>query len=188
MGARWRHFKTIFKHKIVVFKECKACGIWWQGLTHDLSKFGLTEFEESAKYFQGNRSPIEASKEVNGYSAAWLHHKGHNPHHWEYWTDFGENGEVIPIKIPFKYVVEMVCDWIGAGQVYEKEQWTQHSPLAYFQKVRNGRYFHPKTEGLIMKFLTSIDIAGLNEFHMMAKRKGQYKYIAIDYRYPDLHW
>jgi hypothetical protein len=63
MGARLRHFKTICKHKAIVFRECRACGIAWQGLIHDLSKFSITEFSASAKYFQGNRSPIEAEKE-----------------------------------------------------------------------------------------------------------------------------
>lgn len=94
MGVRWKHFKTICKHKAVVFKECRACGITWQGLVHDLSKFSPAEFTASAKYFQGDKSPIEAEKEATGYSAAWNHHKGHNPHHWEYWTDFDEDGEV----------------------------------------------------------------------------------------------
>lgn len=113
MGNRWRHFKTVCKHKAVVFKECKACGITWQGITHDLSKFSHIEFAPSAEYFQGTGSPIEREKAAIGYSVAWLNHKGRNKHHWEWWTDFGKNGEVIANKIPSKYVVEMVCDWIG---------------------------------------------------------------------------
>ena len=32
MGNRWKHFKTICRHKAVVFRECKACGVLWQGL------------------------------------------------------------------------------------------------------------------------------------------------------------
>ena len=130
MGACVKHFKTVCKHKWVVFKECHACGITWQGIIHDMSKFGITEFVPSAKYFQGNRSPINAEKEKNGYSIAWLHHKGINKHHWEWWTDFDdEDGKIIANKIPYKYVVEMVCDWIGAGKVYSKEKWTQEEPL-----------------------------------------------------------
>lgn len=165
MGAKWKHFKTVCKHKAVVFRECKACGIPWQGLLHDLSKFGITEFAPSARYFQGDKSPIEAEKAEVGYSVAWLHHKGHNKHHWEWWTDFGENGEVIANKIPSKYVIEMVCDWIGAGMVYSGEKWTQAEPLNYYKKVRSGRHFHPETEKLIVYLLELIRDKGLDEFH-----------------------
>ena len=80
MSAVWRHFKTVCKHKLVVFRECAACGIFWQGVVHDLSKFSPAEFLSAAKYWQGNRSPIEAEKEVLGYSDSWLHHKGRNKH------------------------------------------------------------------------------------------------------------
>lgn len=165
----WKHFRVICAHKREVFKECKACGITWQGIVHDLSKFGLTEFFTSARHFQGNRSPIEAEKETNGYSLAWQHHKGHNPHHWEYWIDFDAEGEIIANKIPYKYVVEMVCDWIGAGKVYGKDKWTQHEPLEYFYNVRAGRHFHPETERLIVSFLETIDRHGLEIFHRKAR-------------------
>lgn len=178
MGMIWKHFKTICKHKAVVFKECKACGIAWQGLTHDLSKFNHTEFIASARYFQGDRSPIEAEKETVGYSVAWNHHKGHNPHHWEYWTDFGEDGEVIAQKIPYKYVVEMVCDWIGAGKVYAGREWKQSDPIDYYNKFRNSRYFHPKTENLIVSFLETIRDKGLDGFHSMARYD---VYLYVDY-------
>lgn len=186
MGVRWKHFKTVAKHRKIVRQECKACGIWWQGWKHDLSKYSPTEFGESAKHFQGNRSPIEASKEsCNGYSLAWQHHMGHNPHHWEYWIDFGKNGEIIPQKIPYKYVVEMICDWIGAGKVYSKEKWAQEEPLRYYLKVRDGRYFHPDTEALILRFLKCIREEGLDAFHKLAKGETD-RYIRVDYDFPGM--
>ena len=170
MGKYWKHFKTVSKHKWVVFQECKACGIWWQGILHDMSKFGKTEFVSSAKYFQGDRSPIEAEKDELGYSAAWLHHKGHNKHHWEYWVDFGRKGEIVANKIPTKYVVEMVCDWIGAGKVYSKDNWTTQSPIDYYYQVRRGRYFHEDTEVLILCCLIKIRDEGLGAFHRYARQ------------------
>lgn len=170
MGVRWKHFKTVCKHKQVVFRECWACGIGWHGIIHDLSKFTRTEFSPSAKYFQGNRSPIEAEKDDCGYSFAWLHHKGCNPHHWEYWIDFGNHGQIIADRIPKKYVVEMLCDWIGAGKVYAKGKWTQSDPLDYYNKVRAGRYFHPETEQVIVRFLELIRDEGLDEFHKIARQ------------------
>lgn len=89
MNKYLEHLKVVCKHKSIVFKLMKKCGYGWQGLKHDMSKFSPTEFFSSARYFQGTRSPIDKEKEVLGYSNAWLHHKGHNKHHWEYWVDFG---------------------------------------------------------------------------------------------------
>lgn len=181
MRAYFRHLKTIFWHKRIVFSECKACGIFWRGIFHDISKFSPAEFISSARYFQGNRSPIEAEKDDIGYSKAWLHHKGHNPHHWEYWIDFLDDGSISAARIPYSYVVEMVCDWIGAGKAYSKETWTQHEPLVYYRKVRSGRYFHPDTEALLLDFLNCIDIFGLEQFHEMAKGQGKYARIRENY-------
>ncbi len=169
MKKYWLHFKTVCKHKWIVFKECCACGIFWQGLVHDMSKFGFTEFVASARHFQGDRSPIDAEKEAIGYSMAWLHHKGHNKHHWEYWTDFDKDGQVVANRIPFKYIVEMVCDWIGAGKTYSKEKWTQDEPLNYFDKVRPGRHFHPETEKVIVTLLGIIKHCGLDDFHKLCR-------------------
>ena len=177
-----KHFLTVCRHKKVVFKECRACGITWQGIKHDLSKFSFAEFMPSAKYFQGNRSPIEAEKKDIGYSYAWLHHKGANPHHWEFWTDFTEaDGSVIANKIPYKYVVKMICDWIGAGKVYQKEAWTPESPMIHYRKMRKGRHFHPETDTLIIKFLECIRDEGLDEFHKMARCEMGYASVRNDY-------
>lgn len=169
-----KHFKTISKHKLIVCRECIRCGYIWRGLMHDNSKFGLTEFCSSAKYFQGDKSPIEAEKAKMGYSLAWQHHMGHNPHHWEYWIDYGKDGEIIANKIPYPYVVEMVCDYVGAGMVYNKEKWNESEPLNYYLKVRKGRHYHSETENLLLKFLTTIKEDGLDAFYKMARRQKDY--------------
>lgn len=170
-SVAWRHLKTISKHRWIVFCLMCKCGYPLQGVAHDLSKFSATEFLPSAQYFQGNRSPIEAEKDAVGYSAAWLHHKGRNPHHWEYWVDFAENGEPIPARIPYKYVIEMICDYVAAGMTYSKEAWTQEEPLRYFEKVRKGRHFHPETERLIRLYLTEIAKRGIDRTCELAKNK-----------------
>lgn len=172
MNKYWKHFKTIAKHKVIVMYNCFRAGIIWRGLAHDNSKFGPTEFFSSAKYFQGTRSPIDAEKEIKGYSLAWQHHKGHNPHHWEYWIDNVGDYKNTPCKIPYNYVVEMICDWIGAGKVYSADKWNQHEPLAYYLKVRESRIIHPDTEALILQFLETIDKNGLKAFYTVAKAKG----------------
>lgn len=112
----FKYFKRVLKHKYYVGKFCFISGLYWQGITHDLSKFSSEEFISSAKYW-GNKSPIEIEKRKLGYSYAWLHHKGRNKHHYEYWQDNFDNGRT-PIKMPVKYVKEMICDWFGAQIAY----------------------------------------------------------------------
>lgn len=172
MGNRIKHFKVITKHKWVVFKECCHCGIPWRGFMHDWSKYSPAEFSSSAKYFQGGKnSPIDAEKRERGYSLAWQHHQNHNPHHWEYWIDFDREGKPRATKMPYKYVVEMICDWIGAGKVYDTTGWTPQTPLKHYKHHRNGRYFHPATEALCEFFLRTISYLGLKRFYKYAKDK-----------------
>ncbi len=130
----FRHLHVVNRHRFKVFLLCLRCGIVWQGLIHDLSKYSFTEFFEGVKYFQGNRSPIEACKEDIGYSLAWLHHKGRNKHHYEYWYDYSlkENSPVIP----FKYYCEMMCDNIAAGMIYNKGSWTEYKSLEFWNNKR----------------------------------------------------
>ena len=112
-----KHFKTITKHKFYVMKFCFKCGKIKRGLLHDLSKYGITEFCSSAKYFQGTSSPIDAEKKEKGYSLAWQHHKGHNPHHWEYWCIYDQDKERNSLSfIRQAYHVEMMCDWMAMSQ------------------------------------------------------------------------
>ena len=133
-----KHLKVVLLHKWYVGVECFKCGLYWQGIIHDLSKFSPTEFGESARYFQGNSTPIGAAKKDKGYSEAWLHHKGHNKHHWEYWTDF-YNGKIKAIEIPDKYITEMACDMVGAGKAYnQNKKWDREEPLKYFREHENN--------------------------------------------------
>lgn len=163
------HLKTISKHKYLVMVHCFNCGLIRRGLMHDNSKFFPTEFISGVKYFQGTSSPIDAEKKDKGYSIAWQHHKGHNPHHWEYWIDNLGSYENTPVKIPYEYVVEMICDWIGAGQTYEGKEWTHHSTKKYYEKVRKNRIIHPSTERLINYLLNCLDCGGLGLFYWEAR-------------------
>lgn len=175
MNKYWKHFKTVIKHKIIVCKLCFKCGLIKQGIMHDISKLGVTEFCSSARYFQGTRSPIDAEKEDRGYSLAWQHHKGHNPHHWEYWIDNIGTRRNDAIKIPYNYVVEMICDWVGAGIVYSGSKCDfdlpYAEPLEYYNKHLNTRIFHPETKSLIDRFLIHIAKNGVNSFCELAKQR-----------------
>jgi len=146
MLKAWQHFKTITHHKLVVMEGCFRVGLYKQGLTHDLSKYSPTEFLMGAKYYQGVRSPNAAEREEKGYSEAWMHHKGRNRHHWEYWNDMSrETGKYESVPIPRKYLVEMVMDRRAACMIYEGEKYTAASPLNYLLRSRERSLMHPRT-------------------------------------------
>lgn len=135
----WKHFKTITFHKFLVMKGCFAVGLYRQGLLHDLSKYTPSEFLVGAKYYQGNRSPNNAEREEIGYSSAWLHHKGRNRHHYEYWIDYcADEGTdkhgMKPAPMPDRYIVEMFMDRVAASKVYNGKDYTDQDALAYYER------------------------------------------------------
>lgn len=131
------HWRTVCTHRKWVRHYCFLAGLYRQGLTHDLSKYNPIEFLESARYWTGTNSPIENAKREQGYSRAWLHHRGRNPHHWAYWADnFSEGLTVYPM--PKKDFIEMVCDFLGAGHAYSKEEFTYKKELEWWKKAREG--------------------------------------------------
>lgn len=149
------HFRTITKHRHKVISHCRKAGILWQGLRHDLSKYSPAEFIPGAKFYLGNRSPNEGEREVYGYSLAWMHHKGRNRHHFEYWTDYNpKTKQVEPVKMPLNYVVEMFCDRVAASKIYQGKNYTQDAPLKYFLNGKQRRKIHPETSELIERMLT----------------------------------
>ncbi len=156
------HFKTITKHKWIVFKLSIKAGIPIRGLLHDLSKYSFTEFFESVKYYQnGKRSPIPVAREIKGYSEAWLHHKGRNKHHFEYWYD--TDAKEPPI-IPFKYCLEMVCDKLAAGIVYMGNDWTKESELEYWiEKERDRDCINENIKKFLTEVFTQVSKDGIDK-------------------------
>lgn len=135
-----KYFITINKHKYYVLKYCIKMGIIWRGITHDLSKFSFKEMFISAKYFNGKYSPIAAEKIEKGYSIAWLHHKGINRHHLEWWIDI-EQGEIKLIKPEITDVKEMFADWIAATIVYSKG-WDVDKACDYWAFRLDKKFMH----------------------------------------------
>ena len=143
----WQHFVTITRHRWLVRKGCFRVGLYWQGLTHDLSKYSPTEFLVGARYYQGNRSPNGAEREEKGFSQAWMHHKGRNPHHYEYWTDMSPVTRCYEsFPVPRRYLAEMVMDRRAACIVYEGENYHPGSELEYFFRSRERVLMHPQTQ------------------------------------------
>ena len=149
------HLSTIRRHRKEVRKNCFACGLYKQGLLHDLSKYSLAELKPSITYFTGNKSPYFAEKKDRGYSLGWLHHKGKNKHHWEYWYDMID-GKYTPIEMPYKYLVEMVCDRIAACKVYEGDAYTQRSAIDYLHKSHDSVYMHPNNLKQLEEILNEV--------------------------------
>lgn len=161
----WKHFCTITHHRWLVMKGCFRVGLYKQGLLHDLSKYSPVEFRVGAKYYQGNRSPNNAERQDKGYSSAWLHHKGRNKHHMEYWIDYAMPPEkgLAGMKMPEKYVVEMFMDRVAASKVYQKEKYTDRSALDYYNHGKDHHVIHPESAALLETMLVMLAEKGEDE-------------------------
>ena len=159
-----KHFITITRHKHYVFVHCVKAGIILRGILHDLSKYSYSEFSAGVKFYQGNRSPNEKEREENGFSAAWLHHKGRNRHHFEYWKDYNFVTKLEePVKMPLKYVKEMFCDRVAASKIYMKEKYSDDAPLNYFLRGKPTRVIHKDTSDLLESWLLMLSEKGEKE-------------------------
>ena len=156
-----RHFTTITRHRHRVIAHCFRVGIGWQGLFHDLSKYSLAEFWVGARHYQGDHSPNEEERRLYGYSLAWMHHKGRNRHHYEYWTDYHPiTKQVEPVKMPMRYVAEMFCDRVAASKIYRGAAYSDGDPLDYFLGAKARRRIHPETAALLEEWLTMLANCG----------------------------
>lgn len=153
-----RHFLLVCRHKFWVFVYCAYSGHVWRGLAHDWSKYSPSEFFESVRYFNGRRSPVGLCRELNGYSYAWLRHKGRNRHHFEFWTDLVDgntdsschNGQWFSIPMPFEYALESVCDTIAASRAYNGPNFSYD--VLYRWWVRRSQFalnMHPETRRFV---------------------------------------
>lgn len=162
----WGHFCTITQHRHMVIRHCKKAGILWQGLRHDLSKYSPAEFWQGVRYYQGGRrSPNEAEREDLGYSLAWMHHKGRNRHHFEYWNDYNpKTKRMEPVEMPVRFLAEMFCDRVAASKIYLKEKYQPDEPLHYFQNstAQKRGLLHPSTAKALTDLLTILAEEGEN--------------------------
>ena len=159
------HLRTINHHKFLVMKYCFRCGLIRQGLLHDLSKYSPVEFRAGARFYQGNQSPNNMERKVMGYSAAWLHHKGRNKHHLEYWIDYSPVRPygICGMEMPVRYVAEMVCDRIAASKTYNPEKYEDDYPLRYYEFSKDHLVLHPNTRALLEGLLKMLRDSGEDE-------------------------
>ena len=155
--AAFKHFRTITRHRHKVIAHCFKAGIGWQGLFHDLSKYSPTEFWKGARYYQGQRSPNEAEREDIGYSLAWMHHKGRNRHHFEYWVDVNpKTKRYEPVEMPVNFLIEMFCDRVAACKTYQGDKYDDSKPLEYYQWGKGRHLMHEETDAFLEKLLVML--------------------------------
>lgn len=153
----WLHLRKIQTHRKWVRHYCFLAGIPWRGLTHDLSKYSPTEFWESVRFYVGTSSPINEAKKVQGYSRAWLHHRGRNRHHWAYWADNFSEGLIVHM-MPKNDFVEMVCDFLGAAHAYSNGKFSFEKELEWWKHERDGdcKAMHPRNKLMLDIILSDL--------------------------------
>lgn len=178
MIKAWKHLCTILHYKNLVRAGCFKIGLYKQGLLHDMSKYTPTEFLVGCKYYQGTMSPNNAEREDKGYSAAWLHHKGRNKHHMEYWIDYGvgdgRDGQkthrgICGMKMPIKYVAEMYVDRVSASKNYQRDKFKLDSPLQYYLKGRKYYILNEDTKAMLELLLVMLAVKGEDEVNHFLK-------------------
>lgn len=164
MNEFFKHIKTIKTHRKYVRRACFKMGLFWQGLTHDLSKYSPTEMS-ICKYYSGTRSPHQNAREKLGYSPSWIHHYHTNKHHFQYWWDEDEEGKIIPMKMPYKYIMESFCDMLGASKAYNPNNWAPEMLLNYWEnKCKGKRIQHKDSEAFLDYLIMQLVVDGEENF------------------------
>ncbi len=150
------HFHTVCTHKRYVAEGCFKLGLYRQGILHDLSKFTPLEFGTGVRYYDGHRSPNAVERMVNdGCSESWLHHKGRNKHHFEYWIDYSSfpGREVYGNKMPMRYLAEMVCDRRAACIAYNGKEYRPAMAWEHYCLTKDFSVMHKDTRLVLEKCL-----------------------------------
>jgi hypothetical protein len=185
MGKLFKHLKTVRTHRKYVRKMCWKMGLFWQGLLHDLSKYSRPELK-MCKYWTGKGSPHQACREAIGYSPSWIHHYHKNKHHFQYWWDEDEEGKIIPIKMPYKYVIESFCDMVGASKAYGGKGWKEEAVWNYWQtKCKGKRIMNKESEYLVEKLIWNLYQMGEKRF--LEWYKSSKNYLKKEYNSGKLH-
>jgi len=161
------YLSYVIRHKWFVMLACWSEGLYWQGITHDLSKFSPSEWFAYAEYFYGNLIPRSElagdfrytyikTKEwhQDRFDLAWLSHQHQNNHHWQNWILREDDGETKALPMSPKARLEMVCDWRGAGRAQgHGNQWSQ--TLGWYSTNQHRIILHPDTREWVERFLDS---------------------------------
>ena len=150
-----KHLKTVRTHRKYVRKMCWKLGLYWQGIVHDLSKYSITELK-MCKYWTGKGSPHQACREAIGYSPSWIHHYHKNKHHYQYWWGEDEEGKILPIKMPYKYALELIADYLGAGKAYNGNNFSFKDELDWWRNHVKTIKMHDETKAFVTSILSDL--------------------------------
>ena len=173
--AKKIHLKTIRKHRKYVRNACFHMGIPLQGLLHDLSKYSKTEMS-IWKFATGKKSPHDVARETLGYSPSWYHHMHKNKHHFEYWYDVGHYNkegviQILPIKMPYKYVIECFCDMLGASKAYGGDNWEPIQLWRFWvDRTKPEFKIHDDTKELLELLFSKLVELGEKEFYRFYRK------------------
>ena len=179
------HLYTITHHRHIVIRHAFKAGIGFQGLFHDLSKYSPKEMS-IVKYYTGKKSPHQVCREEIGYSPCWIYHYHRNKHHFQFWWDEDEEGKIIPIKMPYKYVIESFCDMVGASKAYAQKNWEPKMVWDYWQaKCVGKRIMNKESQYLVEKLIWNLYQMGEERF--LTWYKNGKKYLEDEYNKGTLH-
>jgi hypothetical protein len=154
----FHHLRTVQTHRKWVRHYCFLAGIPWRGIKHDLSKYSPVEFFESAHYWNGTSSPINEAKKQQGISYGWMHHKGRNTHHYEYWMDNFDDGGIARL-MPQNDFVELVCDYLGAARAYQGNNFTYSNEYKWWIEKRKKCAMNGKNKVMLDIIFSDLEIA-----------------------------
>ena len=156
-----KYLKYLFLHKWYVMLECWKRRLFWRGIIHDWSKFLPSEWFPYTRSFYGDYPKAsEIYKQLPSYTGltkekvrsdfdyAWCHHQHWNKHHWQYWILVQDEDKKKVLPIPKKYLIEMVCDWIGAGKAQGKPD-----IIAWYEENKNKMVLEDNTRKEIEQVL-----------------------------------
>lgn len=175
----WGHLGTILHHKRLVRHYCFRAGLYKQGIMHDWSKYSPVEFWAGVRHYQeGRRSPNFGEKIARGYSSAWLHHKGRNRHHFEYWIDFSVDPSqgLQGMPMPTRYVLEMFCDRVAASKNYNRDDYDDSFALKYYEKNKEHYVIHPDSAALLEKLLLMLAQEGEDKTFAYIRKEIDWKH------------
>jgi hypothetical protein len=118
---------------------------------HDDTKWSESEYDAYDAYFFKERTE-EVEK---AFDYAWLHHIHNNPHHWQHWLLYDDDGEKPKIKaleMPKPYAIEMVADWWSfSWQLGDKTE-----ILRWYDENKDKMMLHPNTRAFVEGILDFI--------------------------------
>lgn len=151
MKKHWKYLKYIIRHKWFVMKVCFSYKLYVSGIFHDLSKFCSSEWGPYAEFFYGKNRPVQKGNSITkddseaqrAFDRAWLTHQHRNPHHWQYWILRQDDGQTKVLRMPAAYVIEMVCDWVGAGRAIQGKK---SNARKWYSLQKDKIRLHPDTK------------------------------------------